>query len=280
MEKPISTIQLANAKLSVEETSDKKKPQIIALAPYNSHRIFRLKAKDVQEVESWVQKIQKVIKYANPALRKAYLLLGELQTNNTVHVALPLSDIFVTIYNKDITIWGKKEGKKIFEPSKFSLAQEKLNVIDTLPTAAIAKLDTNIIFIAICNIIFQIDIQLREIVDPKFTGHTQTINCLLVHENLLWSGSSDGTIRVWNIETGACNIILNESNTIPITTLRSVVFTVWSGSKDGLLNIWDSTNFKHKKQINKIHTGAVNASEILFGRIVWTASEDKICIWT
>ena len=35
-------------------------------------------------------------------------------------------------------------------------------------------------------------------------GHTDSVNCLIVHNNILYSGSSDGTIRAWNLDTNEC----------------------------------------------------------------------------
>ena len=35
-------------------------------------------------------------------------------------------------------------------------------------------------------------------------GHTNSVFCLIVHNNILYSGSGDHTIRVWNLDTNEC----------------------------------------------------------------------------
>ena len=35
-------------------------------------------------------------------------------------------------------------------------------------------------------------------------GHTDYVICLIVHNNILYSGSSDDTIRAWNLDTNEC----------------------------------------------------------------------------
>ena len=35
-------------------------------------------------------------------------------------------------------------------------------------------------------------------------GHTNDVHCLIVHNNILYSGSGDRTIRAWNLDTNEC----------------------------------------------------------------------------
>ena len=35
-------------------------------------------------------------------------------------------------------------------------------------------------------------------------GHSGWVNCLIVHNNILYSGSNDRTIRAWNLDTNEC----------------------------------------------------------------------------
>ena len=35
-------------------------------------------------------------------------------------------------------------------------------------------------------------------------GHTEYVNCLVVHNNVLYSGSKDETIRAWSLDTNEC----------------------------------------------------------------------------
>ena len=39
-------------------------------------------------------------------------------------------------------------------------------------------------------------------------GHTSTVRCLAMHENCIVSGSRDGTLRVWDVIEGNCLHVL------------------------------------------------------------------------
>src|SRR5437879_4379118 len=41
-------------------------------------------------------------------------------------------------------------------------------------------------------------------VERSFKGHSDGVFCLLQCGDILWSGSHDRTIRVWNLSSGVC----------------------------------------------------------------------------
>jgi len=38
-----------------------------------------------------------------------------------------------------------------------------------------------------------------------FTGHTQSIKCMTIHNNMLFTGSYDNTVKIWNMKTLKCS---------------------------------------------------------------------------
>lgn len=79
-------------------------------------------------------------------------------------------------------------------------------------------------------------------------GHTRGVTCLLVQGNMLWSGSMDRTLRVWDMSTGNCVGVCTSAqggHTEPITCLDSIMFEnqayVVSGSMDTHVKVWNTS---------------------------------------
>ncbi len=79
--------------------------------------------------------------------------------------------------------------------------------------------------------------------ERKLTGHEEWVNSVAVSPDGTWaaSGSTDNTIRIWDLETGKCRAML-EGHTGDV---ESVVITpdgkqVISGSRDDTIRIWDA----------------------------------------
>lgn len=75
-------------------------------------------------------------------------------------------------------------------------------------------------------------------------GHTSTVRALLFLDNTtLASGSRDTSIRIWDVESGQCNHVLDGHHTATIRSLAaspqsSNVFV--SGGYDGKAYVWPS----------------------------------------
>jgi WD40 repeat protein len=89
------------------------------------------------------------------------------------------------------------------------------------------------------------------ILKQKFTlhGHQGPVWSLAHHEGILYSGSSDQTIQVWDMSTGKHRHTINGHENI----VRSVVATsnkLISASDDKTIKVWDTDNFRCTKTIN------------------------------
>ena len=68
-------------------------------------------------------------------------------------------------------------------------------------------------------------------------GHTDAVNCLLVHNNILYSGSGDNTIRVWSLDTNECITAL-QGHTKWVGCLVVHNNILYSGSWDNTIRAW------------------------------------------
>jgi WD40 repeat protein len=88
--------------------------------------------------------------------------------------------------------------------------------------------------------------QLQDGSMPKtIKGHTEKIwTVAFNNDNLLASGSSDKSIRIWDVNTGNCLTILKGH----LSYVRSVVFNkvglLASGSEDKSIKTWDAISGK------------------------------------
>lgn len=71
----------------------------------------------------------------------------------------------------------------------------------------------------------------------EYEGHQGMIHDLIMHDGLIWSCSSDKTIRVWT-ETGECLHQL-EGHGSRVFQLLSHNGNIWSASWDKTMMIWD-----------------------------------------
>ena len=67
-------------------------------------------------------------------------------------------------------------------------------------------------------------------------GHTSFVNCLIVHNNILYSGS-DTTIRAWNLDTNECIATLR-GHTSSVYCLIAHNNILYSGSGDSTIRAW------------------------------------------
>ncbi|OMO51446.1 Zinc finger, CCCH-type [Corchorus olitorius] len=82
-------------------------------------------------------------------------------------------------------------------------------------------------------------------------GHTRAVLCLSVGENMLFSGSADNTIRVWDTETLQCIKTLN-GHADAVTSVIHCNGHLFSCSLDGTIKVWFASEGQQNWEV--IHT--------------------------
>ena len=177
----------------------------------NSIRIFKTAAWEnsltIQQHADWVTSVafnaasDKIISASRDRTARIYdTESGELETTYTSHSAAIFTALFTSAdqlasagRDKTIHLWDLKEGKKRHELPGAEADITELLAIDKFLFAASS--DRNI---------RQYQLSDRKLV-RSYTGHTTAIFSLAYNPSTkqLASGSLDGTIKVWNTETGA-----------------------------------------------------------------------------
>lgn len=110
----------------------------------------------------------------------------------------------------------------------------------------------------------------------QFNEHTACVRTLMSYQGKIVSGSDDKTIKIINPNTGACEQTLcGHSNAI--RALASLDGYIVSGSVDGTIKMWNPENGKCEKTLK--NTSAVLSLIIHEGRIICGLRESNIAIW-
>jgi WD40 repeat protein len=82
-----------------------------------------------------------------------------------------------------------------------------------------------------------------EILHSYFVGHSRSVVALALDEKFMYSGSSDSTLKRWNITAGSFDreYIGHAGSVRTIQTKENLLY---SGSMDSTMRVWDKENAK------------------------------------
>lgn len=81
-------------------------------------------------------------------------------------------------------------------------------------------------------------------------GHKNGVRALLKIGPELWSGSDDGTVRIWRCSDGECTEIVQDAHQGTVSRLAIVRSSVWSAGSDGVVKEW-SIGGKRRQLLRK-----------------------------
>ncbi|XP_031502912.1 protein TORMOZ EMBRYO DEFECTIVE [Nymphaea colorata] len=87
-----------------------------------------------------------------------------------------------------------------------------------------------------------------------FQGHEGVVRTILFHPDanhlLLFSGSDDGTVRVWDLVTKKCASVLRKHfSTVTSLAVSENGWTLLSAARDRVVNLWNLRNYNFEKTI-------------------------------
>ena len=201
------------------------------------------------------------------------IYVWDLQTKNKIATLRSgPGDPNVIIQNGNYIICGAYKTIKIWDTTTFNLT--KLIKVDVGDVKALAS-DKNIIVAASSNIIYILDEKTGLLIN-KLVGHSDTINTIVIKENLLFTGSKDKTIRIWDLGTQKCTKVL-EGHTESISSIICTNNYLYSGSYDHSIKKWDIYTGKCIKTLYG-HTSTVTSIAYSHNYLV-TSSGDIIRVW-
>ncbi|MBD3230659.1 MAG: hypothetical protein GF329_20940 [Candidatus Lokiarchaeota archaeon] len=111
----------------------------------------------------------------------------------------------------------------------------------------------------------------------KLVGHTETVEDVVIDEDVIITSSRDKTIRIWNKDTWECETILkgHEDRIISLAINESYIV---SGSQDKTIRIWNRSTGKCEHVLEG-HDGGVNDIDIQDGLIVSGSDDTTVKLW-
>ena len=121
------------------------------------------------------------------------------------------------------------------------------------------------------------DVQNKQV--ETLTGHSTSINSLVVNDDFLISGSSDGEIKVWDLNTHTCIRTLKQHLGIECLVITENGSELLSGLSDGAILKWNLKDWSVTDSF-KEHTKSIVTMVLLPNNQLASCSHDKtIKIW-
>lgn len=114
----------------------------------------------------------------------------------------------------------------------------------------------------------------------QFQGHSGSVNCVAaLQDRRCVSGSHDGSLRVWDIDSGACLRTLKGHKSLVSCVAALPGGRCISGSFDNTLRVWDIESGAYLK-ILKGHSNLVECMAVLSnGRCVSGSKDNTLRVW-
>jgi len=171
--------------------------------------------------------------------------------------------------------------KSSYNVCEFIYSDRLLSVISRGNMVALSSYDNNIVLLP--QLLQQVSSGKENYKDPVhfLKGHEQHVTKVRVdahdeHMAKLYSSSSDGTVRIWDVERSECIRIIQPKTKTPIDGL-AVHGVIATGSQDGFVRLWDERDGGDEpKRVIEGHTGFVLS--VIFsrdGNYLYSGGKDK-----
>lgn len=109
-----------------------------------------------------------------------------------------------------------------------------------------------------------------------FEAHDNDINCLSSHQEHIISGSSDGTMKLWNAHDASLIRVLN-THSNKVVSLHSTHNLLFSGSWAASILVYDAQTHVPLQELTSVHKDSVRclvSQSIASSLFLWSASID------
>ncbi|KAF2122642.1 WD40-repeat-containing domain protein, partial [Lophiotrema nucula] len=129
----------------------------------------------------------------------------------------------------------------------------------------------------------------QRLAHPPLESHTAAVLCVAVHEakNLLFSGSVDKRMIVWDMESWDCVRVVEDAHEESVLSIAASEKFVVTASQDKTVKVWDIEHLARTDSSSIVtpmrcltgHAAAVNALALTSDNIITGSGDRTIRIW-
>lgn len=117
----------------------------------------------------------------------------------------------------------------------------------------------------------------RRCTSTSLSGHSGRVLCVRVRGDMVATGSTDATIRIWSVETGQCiQVLTGHSRGVWCLTFFGKRLLI-SGSIDQSIKVWNITTGVCEKTARDVHSGSIWCLQVK-REVLITGSQDKTAV--
>jgi WD40 repeat protein len=115
--------------------------------------------------------------------------------------------------------------------------------------------------------------------EQEISCHNSPVTSIVQAGDMIWTSSTDGTIRLWDVETLMPALYLEERTPVRCMILIACESEVWTASEDGTIKVRDAKNGNLITTL-KVGQSITTLNMVYTNDHVWSCSDDgKLRIW-
>jgi len=118
----------------------------------------------------------------------------------------------------------------------------------------------------------------RYTVAPLLRGHREPITCMDCNGSTIVSGSSDNTVRVWDVKTNSCVLVLDSPHTDSVRCVQLKESLCATGCADGVIRLFEVKSGQCLRSFHG-HTGGVEHLSFDGGTIISASTDLTVRVW-
>lgn len=211
-----------------------------------------------------------------------FVQIGDFQVNGRQHQVGHIESVLFSRDGAQLFCSHPDRSIRVFDPNTWNARKIPLQSVYSAKTLCLGKEENHIVAATYGNDVLLVDWKRKEII-RTFRGHGKSVGAAAyLGNNMLATGSNDGTVRIWDMSLGKelKKLLNGRAEIIALSTSRDQKL-LGCGTGDGAIFVFDITTGKSVLEVNG-HQGGVVWSvgfTIDNSKLVSTSNDRLVKIW-